>query len=85
MRVVERNFSFDEGRCMFALDENSQKLIHELKYHGARDVIRDFPAWIERALVSVFFGGFGLDPRTSPFEKIEVKRLQPKSGSLKPC
>lgn len=45
----EENFSFDEGRCMFALDENSRKLIHELKYHGARDVIRDFSAWIERA------------------------------------
>ena len=30
-------------------------------------------------LFSVFLGGLGLDPRTSPFEKIEVKRLQPKS------
>ena len=33
---------------MFALDQCGRKLIHELKYRGARDVIRDFPAWKER-------------------------------------
>ena len=44
----ENDFSFDEGRCMFALDQCGRKLIHELKYRGARDVIRDFSAWKER-------------------------------------
>ena len=64
---------------MFALDENSRKLIHELKYHGARDDQRFFCMDRTSPWFSVFLGGLGLDPRTSPFEKIEVKRLQPKS------
>ena len=33
---------------MFALDQCGRKLIHELKYRGTRDLIRDFSAWKER-------------------------------------
>ena len=45
----EENLSFESGRCMMLLDVKGKNLIHEMKYHGVKDVIRDFPAWVERS------------------------------------
>ena len=74
VRVVEK-FLLDEGRCMPALDENSRKLIHELKYHGARGCDQRFSCMDRTSWFSVFLED-SVDPGHLPFEKIEVKRLQ---------
>ena len=39
---------FQSGRCLFLLDETGKKVIHEIKYHGVRPVLRDLPHWLER-------------------------------------
>lgn len=49
MNCREENLSFESGRCMMLLDVKGKNLIHEMKYHGVKDVIRDFPAWVERS------------------------------------
>ncbi|MEC7802291.1 MAG: ComF family protein [Verrucomicrobiota bacterium] len=42
----EENLLFDEGRCMFLMEEISKNLIHDIKYHGARMILRDMPIWL---------------------------------------
>ena len=45
----EENILFDEGRCLFVIEERSKNLIHDIKYHGARMILRDVPSWIDRS------------------------------------
>ena len=45
----EENLLFDEGRCLFVMEERSRNLIHDIKYHGARMILRDMPSWIDRS------------------------------------
>ena len=33
---------------MFLLDQNGKKVIHEIKYHGVKDVLKDLPRWLDR-------------------------------------
>jgi ComF family protein len=40
---------FLKGKCMFLLDQNGKKIIHEIKYHGAKDVLKDLPRWLKRS------------------------------------
>ena len=44
----KKEYSFEVGKCMFLLDEIGKNLIHEIKYHGARQVLSDFSHWMER-------------------------------------
>ncbi len=44
----EENLLFDQGRCMFVMEERSRGLIHDIKYHGARMILRDMPSWVDR-------------------------------------
>lgn len=39
---------FKRGRCLFLLDQNGKKIIHEIKYHGVKDVLKDVPRWLNR-------------------------------------
>ena len=39
---------FLKGKCMFLLDQNAKKIIHEIKYCGVKDVLKDMPRWLER-------------------------------------
>ena len=39
---------FLKGKCMFLLDQNGKKVIHEIKYHGVKDVLKDLPRWLDR-------------------------------------
>ena len=32
------------------MEERSRNLIHDIKYHGARMILRDMPSWIDRSL-----------------------------------
>jgi competence protein ComFC len=41
---------FKTGRCLFLLDQNGKKVIHEIKYHGVKDVLKDLPRWLDRNL-----------------------------------
>ena len=41
---------FLKGKCMFLLDQNGKKIIHEIKYHGAKDVLKDLPRWLKRSI-----------------------------------
>ena len=34
---------------MFALDEIGKKLIHEIKYHGVKEVLGDMPIWLSKS------------------------------------
>ena len=34
---------------MFLIEEKSKNLIHDIKYHGARMILRDVPSWIDRS------------------------------------
>ena len=45
----ERNFSFDQGKSMFLLNADGKRLIHEIKYHGVKGLLSDFPHWLERS------------------------------------
>ena len=45
----EENLLFDRGRCMFVMQESARRLIHDIKYHGARMILRDMPSWMERS------------------------------------
>ncbi len=45
----KENLLFEEGRCMFVLEEKARGLIHDIKYHGARMILRDMPGWMERS------------------------------------
>ncbi len=40
---------FLRGRCLFLLDQNGKKVIHEIKYHGVKDVLKDLPRWLNRS------------------------------------
>ncbi len=39
---------FKAGKCLFLLDQNGKKVIHEIKYHGVKDMLRDLPRWLDR-------------------------------------
>ena len=39
---------FLKARCLFLLDQNGKKVIHEIKYHGVKDVLKDLPRWLKR-------------------------------------
>ena len=39
---------FVKGRSMFLLDQNGKKVIHEMKYNGVKDVLKDMPSWLKR-------------------------------------
>ena len=39
---------FLKGKCMFLLDQNGKKVIHEIKYHSVKDVLKDLPRWLDR-------------------------------------
>ena len=41
--------SFRSGRCLFMLDRMGKKVVHEIKYHGVRCVLKDLPHWLERS------------------------------------
>ncbi|MBP52551.1 MAG: hypothetical protein CMI27_05345 [Opitutae bacterium] len=45
----EQNHSFQSGRCMFTLDQRGTKIIHEIKYHGVKEVLGDLKLWLERS------------------------------------
>jgi ComF family protein len=40
--------SFLGGKCLFLLDQNGKKIIHEIKYNGVKDVLKDLPRWMDR-------------------------------------
>ena len=44
----EENLLFEEGRCMFLMEERSKNLVHDLKYYGARMILRDMTSWLDR-------------------------------------
>ena len=44
----EENLLFDQARCMFVMEERSRRLIHDIKYHGARMILRDMSSWVAR-------------------------------------
>jgi ComF family protein len=39
---------FQAGKCLFLLDQNGKKVIHEIKYHGVKDMLKDLPRWLDR-------------------------------------
>jgi competence protein ComFC len=39
---------FHRGKCMFVLDVIGKQIIHEIKYHGAKDVLDDISHWLDR-------------------------------------
>ena len=41
---------FKAGKCLFLLDQNGKKVIHEIKYQGVKDVLKDLPRWLDRNL-----------------------------------
>ena len=45
----QQNHTFQFGRTMFALDETGKKLIHEIKYHGVKEVLGDMPIWLSKS------------------------------------
>ena len=45
----EENLLFDQGRCLFVLEEKARRMIHDIKYHGARIILRDMPSWLDRS------------------------------------
>lgn len=45
----DENLLFDEGRCMFRMEEISRNIIHDIKYHGARMILRDMPIWLRHS------------------------------------
>lgn len=45
----EENLLFDEGRCLFVMEQRAKALIHDIKYHGARMILRDMPSWLDRS------------------------------------
>ena len=40
--------SFSRGKSLFLLDQNGKKVIHEIKYSGVKDVLKDIPNWLKR-------------------------------------
>ena len=40
--------SFSQGKCMFLLDQNGKKVIHEIKYSGVKNILDDMPSWLGR-------------------------------------
>ena len=40
--------SFNGGKSLFLLDQNGKKIIHELKYLGVKDILKDIPNWMGR-------------------------------------
>lgn len=44
-----QDYFFERGRCMFVLDDIGKGIVHEIKYHGAKDVLNDIPHWLDRS------------------------------------
>ena len=40
--------SFRKGKCMFLLDQNGKKIVHEIKYFGVKNILDDMPSWLGR-------------------------------------
>ena len=40
--------SFSQGKCMFLLDQNGKKVIHEIKYSGVKNILDDMQSWLGR-------------------------------------
>lgn len=40
--------SFRKGKCMFLLDQNGKKVVHEIKYFGVKNILDDMPSWLGR-------------------------------------
>ena len=63
LKCRENDPCFLSGRCLFVLDRIGKKIIHEIKYQGVRDVLKDLPFWMERVPgVSDFIAGSYLVP-----------------------
>ena len=45
----EENLLFDRGKCLFVMEDQAKSLIHDIKYHGARMILRDMPSWLDRS------------------------------------
>ncbi len=59
----ERRNHFDRGRCLFLLDGVGKRVIHSIKYAGAREVLGDMPHWLDRVRgMRAFLDGAHLVP-----------------------